>query len=221
MKHPIFIDGIVTPLNNHVLVEIEDTYSERVRESGVILSNAAHDDAKADSPGFHQSEFVVREGVIRAMPRFVALEYDWNPEDEFGVGDRVYWPIVNFHDYTVLKMNANNRVFLLVNYFDIYMKKVDGQPVPVNGYYLFTKINKEVSFMSASFLHNSGWYNLKRKGSKVNYTNSDANDRGEFKEGEDCFLSVPPFQLEADTSEEFNEKYFLAQKRHIIISQKC
>ena len=218
MKKPFYIEHLITPVSNKVLVEVKDTYNQRRRESGMILSNAAHEDAHADSPGFTQSEFVIRSGRIAVMPRKITPTYDWYPEDELSVGDVVYWPIVNFHDYDVYKIIDTDRTFLMVPYFDIHAKVINGKVKPVNGYYLFTKIIDEVPMFNDVVKVESNWFKLIRKSIPIKYKDQNFNWKDEFLNiGDECRLSVPPFKLEADTAETFEKDYYLAQKRHIRI----
>lgn len=203
-------------MHNKVLVRVEDTYSVKERKSGILMANAAHEEAKADSPGFTLSEFIIRTGVIEKMPRSLVKAYDWYPKHgEIKEGDQVYWPIVNFFDYQKFKTIDGN-YYIAVPYFDLHLKKVDGKPVPVNGYYLFSKEIVDKAIMEYEYQEETGRFVIEAIGEDVEFEDPKNNFEPHWEVGDVCLLSVPPFQLEAETSEEFGKQYFLAQKRHIL-----
>jgi hypothetical protein len=219
MRESTQIDNIPVPVHNNVIIKIDDTYKVKQRESGVFLMNAAHDEAEADSDGYTLSEFVIRGGVVVSMPRVLYPEYDWFPvENEINVGDKVFWPIVNFFNYRYL-YKLNGELFIEVKYYDIHAKEIDGKPVPVNGFYLFKREKKKEVALQFIAEKDSEWYSIVKKPVKeVIYQRDTFNHDGTWSVGDKCMLNVPPFQLEAKTSEEFSEPYYLAQKRHILIA---
>lgn len=218
MREPEYINDIITPVNNKVLVQVADTYSTKQRKSGTLLANAAHEDATSDSDGYKLSEFIIRTGKIARMPRTVSPVYDWYPVDEFKEGDKVYWPIVKFFDYPVLK-TLDGRMFMLIDYFDIHLKEVEGKPVPVNGFYLFEQETKGRDIFEYHVEESTNWYKIVAIGKEIKYVNDILNYKSDWVVGDVVYLNVPPFKLEADTAEEFDKQYFLAQKRHILISR--
>lgn len=220
MRETIEIQKIPTPVHNEVIVKIDDNYKVKQRKSGVFLANSAHDEAEADSDGFELSEFIIRSGVVARMPRILTKEYDWLPvEGEIKEGDRVFWPIVNFFNYRYL-YTLDGDLYIVVKYYDIHAKDLNGNPVPVNGYYLFAKEKKKEVALQYVAEKDSGWYTIKRKPeNNVVYERSTFNADDIWEEEDKCLLNVPPFQLEANTSEEFGETYYLAQKRHILIAK--
>lgn len=214
-----YISGPCTPLHNQVLIKVDNTYWLRKSKGGILLANAAHEEAEADSPGYKLSEWIIRSGIVEKMPRLLTNgSYDWYPnKDDFREGDKVYWPIVRFFDYPVLQDN-NDNVYLLVDYHDIYAKETNEGLIPVNGYYLFTPefytekaLEFEVKRLSQRFV-------LMKKSLPVIYEQEGFNNDTNWDEGDKCILMVPPIQLEPETGQTFDEKYFLAQKRHILIS---
>lgn len=209
---------VPTPMHNKVIVRIDDTYSLKMRKSGILAANAAHEEAEADSEGYELSEFIIRHGVVEKLPRVIFPEYDWQAnENEINVGDKVFWPIINFFQSPIIH-TFNGDVFIVVNYYDIHLKIVDSEPVPVNGYYLFEKCKKKESALDYSVEKDSGWYSIKAIGKDVVYDNDNFNYPPIWETGDRCLLNVPPFQLEAKSSEELPGEYYLAQKRHILIS---
>jgi co-chaperonin GroES (HSP10) len=144
MRNVIHLKNTVIPTQNKVLVRIEDTYDIKKTDSGIWLPNAAHFEAEADSTGHNLSEFIIRTGVVEKMPRKLYRgNWDWYPnEDEIKEGDQVYWPIVRFFEYTVVKTDDGG-LYILVDFHDIHMKKVNGKPIPVNGFYLFEQVISE------------------------------------------------------------------------------
>lgn len=214
MRDILYLNKPVIPTRNKVLVRVDDTYDVKKRNSGVLLANAAHEEAEANSPGFNISEFIIRKGVVEKMPRVLTPGYDWYPEEEIAVGDEVFWPITRFFDYPVIK-TLDSSVYLVVDYFDIHLKTVDGDPVPVNGFYLFTKEVAGKALLEYEYEEETGYFILEKKGKDIRYVNENFNNNDNWEPGDRCKLNVPPFQLEAETSEEFGKQYFLAQKRHI------
>ena len=218
MRESIQIDSVPIPVHNNVIVKIDDTYKVKQRESGVFLMNAAHDEAEADSEGFTLSEFIIRSGIVVSMPKILTKEYDWYPnEKEIQMFDRVFWPIVNFFNYRYL-YTLDGELYIVVNYYDIHAKEVNGRPVPVNGFYLFKREKKEEVALQYVAEKDSEWYSIVSKPERdVVYERETFNYDDIWNKGDRCMLNVPPFQLEAKSSEEFNEPYYLAQKRHILI----
>ena len=218
MRDILYLDKLVTPTQNKVLVRVDDTFDVKERNSGVILANAAHDEAEADSPGFNLSEFMIRRGVVERMPRTLTVGYDWHPvEGEISEGDTVYWPISRFFDYPVIK-TLDDELFLIVDYFDIHAKREGDIVVPVNGFYLFSKQVAEKAILEYEYEEATGYYILEKMGVDVKYENDQYNVKPIWEEGDVCMLYVPPFKLEGDTSEEFDKEYYLAQKRHIRLA---
>ena len=219
MRETIQIDKIPTPVHNEVVIRIQDDYKVKQRNSGIFLSNAAHDEAEADSEGYELSQFIIRSGVVVKMPRILYPEYDWFANQrEIKEGDKVFWPIVNFFNYRYLYM-LSGELFIVVNYYDIHAKEIDGIPVPVNGYCIFEQEKKQEVAFEYVAEKESGWYSLVRKPEKdVIYERETFNYEDIWEVGDRCLLNVPPFQLEAKTSEEFEKSYYLAQKRHIRIA---
>ena len=220
MKEITFLENPITPLRNQVLIEVEDTYSVKESKGGIIMSNAAHFEAEADSTGFNLSEWIIRSGVVHTMPRVLtAGNYDWLPiKGEIKVGDQVYWSIILFFNYPVIQTD-DKRMFLLVNYHDIILKKVDNKPVPVNGFYLFTQKTAERKVFDHTIVDKLEEYKIKAVGEEIEYSNDKFNFDPIWGVGDNCILMVPPYKLEADTDREFDEQYFLAQKRHILMSK--
>jgi hypothetical protein len=110
-------------------------------------------------------------------------------------------------------------VFLVVDYHDLIMKKVDGKPVPINGFYLFTQIVIERVIYEHVYDEKTEEYRIEVIGNEVQYESDSFNYKAIWEVGDVCLLMVPPFQLEANISQEFDEVYFLAQKRHILMSK--
>lgn len=220
MREVIFLPKPITPVRNQVLVEIEDTYDEKTSSGGVIMHNAAHFEAEADSTGFNLSEWIIRTGVVHTMPRTLTLGgYDWHPnEGEVKVGDQVYWSIALFFKYPVI-VTDDKRTFLLVNYHDLILKKVDGKPVPINGYYLFTQEVVDRVVFEHEYQEKLEEYKIVAIGDQVEYESDAFNYESIWEVGDICTLMVPPFKLESNISREYDKEYFLAQKRHILMSK--
>jgi len=219
MKEILFVEKTKTPCENKILVRIEDKYSLKESKGGILLSNAAHEEAEADSPGFNLSEWIIRSGVVEEIPRKISsASYDWYPAGEINKGDIVYWPIVRFFDYPVIR--SHDGLFVLVDYHDIFVKRVGPIPIPINGYYLFTQEIEKQKALEYVVEKPTGWYKLIRMGMDVKYEYEGFNFKPLWKPGHLCYLNVPPFKLESDTGFDFKEKYYLAQKRHILIA-KC
>lgn len=203
MKNVEYITPII-PTHNRVLVKIKNTYDEKVSKGGIILPNMAHEDAQADSAGFNLSEWIIREGIVERMPRVIGNGYDWKPKHEINVGDRVYFPIVRFFDYPVLKIDDD--YFLVVDYFDIYMRERDGVREPVNGYVIFRNETKKEKYLDYEVEKPSEWFTIEKMGQEVEYEYEELNYEREFKEGDRVILNVPPFK---------HDDIYLAQTRHI------
>lgn len=219
MRDIVFIEKPIIPLHNQVLIKVEDTYDDKTSKGGIIMHNAASFDAEADSTGYNLSQWIIRSGIVHTMPRELSQQdYDWKPnKGDIKEGDEVFWPIVKFFDYPVLKTDAGD-LFLLVNYHDIHLKIVDGKPVPVNGYYLFTQSTRERVIFEYVHEETTGRYRLEIIGDDVEYDYEEFNYGADWKVGDECLLAVPPFKLEAEISQQFEKQYFLAQKRHILMS---
>lgn len=217
MKEVINVDTLATPPQGKMIVKIDDTYDERVSAGGVILPNAAHDEAEADGEGFNLSEWIIRHGTVVKMPRFLSNEdYDWETADEIQVGDQVYWPIVRFFDYPVLRFEK--QLFLIVDYFDILLRIREEEIRPVNGFYVFKQhpiIREWGAYRKEVY---NPWFRLEMMGDEVVYKNAEFNYPPEWKPGMDCLIFVPPIKLEADTNKSLDEDFYMAQKRHILMA---
>ena len=218
MKEVILLEKPITPVLNKVLIEIEDTYNSKISKGGIIMNNAAHFDAEADSTGFELSQWIIRTGAVHTMPRVLSKGgYDWTPiQDEVKVGDQVYWSIARFFQYPVLQTD-DKRMFLLVDYHDLIMKKVEGNPIPINGFYLFTQMTDERKIFEHTIIDKLEEYKIVAIGEEVQYEMNQFNYDSIWEAGDICTLMIPPFKLEAKISQEFDEEYFLAQKRHILM----
>ena len=220
MREITFLPNPIIPVLNKVLVEVENTYDVKTSKGGVIMPNAAHFEAEADSTGYNLSEWIIRTGVVHTMPRELSIRgYDWHPnKGEIQVGDQVYWSIARFFNYPVIQTD-DKRMFLIVDYHDLIMKKVDGKPVPVNGFYLFTQMTAERKIFEHTIVDKLEEYKIVAIGDEVQYESDSFNYKSMWEVGDVCLLMVPPFKLEAKISHEFDEEYFLAQKRHILMSK--
>lgn len=217
MKEYLFTDKLAKPPVGYLLVEVENTYDERVSKGGIVLPNMAHEEAEADSKGYNLSQWIIRSGKVVTMAESNKnVDYDWSDENEIQVGDLVYWSIVNFFDAPVLR--KDDRIFLLIKYHDILIRIRDGVITPVNGFYLFTKIKKTKKALFYEVEKRNFWYKLEQMSKEVVYEDERFNFEPEFKEGWECFLLVPPIQIEADTNINLDKEYFVAQKRHILMS---
>jgi hypothetical protein len=219
VKEITFLKNPPTPLNNQILIEIEDTYDLKKSKGGVLMPNAAHFEAEADSTGFNLSEWIIRTGTVHTMPRELSMgDYDWQPNDEIKVGDEVYWSISRFFNYPVIQTD-DKKMFLIVDFHDLIVKKVEGKPVPINGFYLFIQMTSERKIFEHTIVDKLEEYKIVAIGEDVVYEHEPFNFKAEWEVGDRCVLMVPPFRLEAETSQEFDKKYFLAQKRHILMGK--
>lgn len=215
MKKIIYLEKPIIPTLNKVLVKVVDTYDIKQRNSGVLMSNAAHDLAEADSDGYILSNFIIRKGIVSKMPRVLTDVYDWGHiPGEVKEGDLVYWPIPRFFDYPVIK-TTNGELYLVVDYFDIYIKVVNNNVIPVNGFILFTPDIVSNGFREYEKKEKSGWFIIEKMGLDVVFKDNKYNFESPWDIGDKCLLSVPPFSLESGVDEFFDKDYYLAQKRHI------
>jgi len=169
-------------------------------------------------PGFELSQWIIRTGVVHTMPRKLSMGgYDWEPNPgEIKVGDQVYWSIARFFQYPVI-VTDDKKMFLLVDYHDLILKKVGDTPVPVNGFYLFTQMSSERKIFEHTIVDKLEEYKIVAIGDEVEYELDQFNYDAIWEVGDVCTLLVPPFKLEAKISQEFDEEYFLVQKRHILM----
>jgi len=222
MRNVHMVDKVGVPTGNKVLVKIDGKgFDIKKTDGGILIVNAADNDAEASSHGYSLSEFMVRTGEVVAVPGVLTSgSYDWDTENELIVGDIAYWPIITFFDMQVV-MDSDGFTYLLVDYHEIHLRERNGEIQPINGFYLFSGIIETEKALEYSVEKQSMWYSLKYKGNNVNYHEKDYNyDDGIWQVGDECFLSVPPFKLEGELSKRFEKQYFLAQKRHILMSRK-
>ena len=99
------------------------------------------------------------------------------------------------------------------------MKKVGETPVPINGFYLFTQMVMERTVFEHVYEEKLEEYRIEAIGDEIEYEADAFNYKAIWEVGDVCMLMVPPFQLESNISQEFKLKYFLAQKRHILMSK--
>lgn len=209
-------DKLGTPPQGKILVEIDYDYYERTSQGGIVLPNAAHEEAECDSDGYTLSEWIIRHGKIVDIGETDTPDYDWNFNGELAVGDVVYWSIVRFFDYPLIK--CEKKYYLLMDLHEIILKVVDGKPVPVNGFYLFSNTPIKDGWGAYEIERYNPWYKLEKMGEEVIYDHYEFNYTDLWEAGMDCLLLVPPFKLEADTNRHLENDYFLAQKRHILMA---
>lgn len=199
-----------------LLVEIDYNYYERESKGGVILPNAAHEEAEADGDGFNLSEWIIRHGKVVRMGESDNESYDWVSDGEIKVGDVVYWSIVRYFDYPLIEVDKT--YYLIVDYHDILVRVRNEELSPVNGFYLFTNEPLEDGWGAFVAVKHNPWYRLEQMGEEVKYEHYEFNYSGIWEVGMDCLLLVPPIKLEADTNRHLDKDYFVAQKRHILMS---
>lgn len=217
MRNVEIIDKEIQPLHDEVLIEIQDTFDEKVSKGGVVMVNVAHEEAEADSTGYSLSEWMIRYGTVARLPRMITgAGYDWKSALEIGEGDIVFWNISRAFRNPVFK-TLDGKLYTLINYHEIHAKKVDGEVIPINGYCLFKNIKVEKAYFEYEFEEPSEWWKIVRMGKEVEYEYPEMNYKREFMEGEECILSVPPFRLYAKIDGE--EELFLAQTRHIVLTK--
>lgn len=215
MKRLFETDTIGTPPNGKLIVKVKDQYSEMLSKGGIILHNAAHEEAECDSEGYMLSEWIMREGEVMAMPVDIQTEdFDWEYLHEVEIGDTVHWPIVRFFDYPAFRIGED--IFLIVDYGDLIAKERDGELTPINGFYLFTKIKETVKALAYEVEKDTMWFKLEKKGVDVVYEDNRFNLPYLMNEGVHCLLIVPPYKFEGTMSQRLDKEYFLCQKRHIL-----
>ena len=86
MREVEFIDKEIQPIHSEVLIRIEDTFDEKISKSGVVMVNAAHEEAEADSAGYTLSDWMIRYGAVAQLPRMITRTgYDWESKIEIGL----------------------------------------------------------------------------------------------------------------------------------------
>ena len=143
MRNIDLIDKEIQPLHSEVLIAIEDTFDIKTSKGGILMANAAHEEAEADSAGYTLSDWIIRYGTVARLPRMInKAGYDWKTELEIGEGDIVFWNISRAFRNPVLKTLDGN-LYTLINYHEIHAKKKGEEITPVNGFCLFRNIKKE------------------------------------------------------------------------------
>ena len=217
MRNVEFIDKEIQPLHSQVLIAIEDTFDIKTSKGGILMANAAHEEAEADSTGFTLSDWIIRYGTVARLPRMITgAGYDWKAKLEIGEGDIVFWNISRAFRNPVLK-TLDGKLYTLINYHELHAKKVGEKVIPINGYCLFKNVKVEKAYFEYEFDEPSEWWEIVKMGKEVEYEYPHMNYKREFKEGDVCILSVPPFRLYANIDGE--EELFLAQTRHIVLTK--
>lgn len=217
MRNIDLIDKEIQPLHSEVLIAIEDTFDIKTSKGGILMANAAHEEAEADSAGYTLSDWIIRYGTVARLPRMInKAGYDWKTELEIGEGDIVFWNISRAFRNPVLKTLDGN-LYTLINYHEIHAKKKREEITPVNGFCLFRNIKKEKVYFEYEFEEPSEWWEIVKMGREVEYDYAHMNYKREFKEGDVCILSVPPFRLYSHIDGE--EELFVAQTRHIVLTK--
>ena len=219
----IYIDKILEPKAGMVLLEIPDTYWTMQSKGGVLLQNAAVEEAKASSPGFDLHNWIPRFGkVVAISPDKKTPDYDWEPnKNEIKIGDDAYFPIVYFFDFPVFK-TTDNKMYLMMAYQAILaVRRGDSDELtPVNGYYLFSRVKDSRTYFEYVVEKDTDWYILEKKGFGIEYREDDFNHPHCWNENIECYLMVPPIKLESELKRLQDKEYYLAQKRHILIGIK-
>lgn len=145
MRNEITVSQIGRPIQNNVLIEVTDIFDEFTTSSGVVVVNAAHEEAWGDSAQYKISNFFIRHGKVVDIPdKIVPDSFDFIPEIEIMPGDEVYFNIIAFKDSQPIVFG--DRKFLLVHYKEMYLRVRNGQITPINGYGVFTPVTEETKF---------------------------------------------------------------------------
>lgn len=221
MRNEIAVSKIGRPIQNNVLIEVTDIFDEFTTKSGVVVFNAAHEDAWGDSAQYKISNFFIRHGtVVRIPDRIVPDSFDFVPEIEIEPGDEVYFNIVAFKDSTPIVMDE--RKFMLVHYKEMYMSVRNGMIKPLNGYGVFSPVKSTIKF---------GHFESEKKVTnhwilriKPHTYPAELNPRYHFDDiweiGDKVMLKVldKPFKVEGDFNRTLEEELYCCPMRMIMCS---
>ena len=147
MREEIYIDKIPKKvINNQVLVGVEDTFDGFTSNGGIKLVNLTEKDSWGDSKEFNISEFVMRHGKVRLVPKSISMgSFSYATDVEIKPGDAVFWNLISFQNH--IPLVYNNSLYLLVDYHEIIARERDGVITPINGYALFTPVSAEEKYL--------------------------------------------------------------------------
>lgn len=154
------VEWLGKPLNNLVLVKIEDTFSEFTTKGGIELINHTGDDVWADSKDFTLSEHVPRHGTVISICNKINREsYTYETELEVKKGDEVYWGLSSFRDhFPIIYENEN---YLLLDYHTIIARMRGKDLLPVNTNILLSPIHEEFKALAYTKINKiSKWWKV-------------------------------------------------------------
>lgn len=219
MRNEVYTDYLGKPLNNHVLVEVEDIFDKIITKSGIELPNMSHEESKGDSPNYSFREFAVRFGRVVNVPETISVgSFDYETECEVEKGDIVYWNYFSFLNHQPVVMG--DRKFLLVDYHEILLKIRDDKLIPINGNALFTPVQEIFKFgeYESVVKKTNRWKIFALSEKEVKHLNPRHYTDTEWKIGDEVILAVGDmaFEIEGDIVRNLDEKLYAAPVRMIL-----
>jgi hypothetical protein len=221
MRNEILTSEIGKPVNNKVLVEVEDTFSGFVSQGGIQLVNTVDGEAWGDNKGYNITEFIVRHGVVVGMPGVITSgSFDYETINELEIGDVVYWNSISFKSHQPIV--CEGKKYLLVDYHEIILFIDKGIICPINGFVLLKAVPSEERALS---------YVVKKPITgkweiyfKPLFHNTELNPKHEFTDiwsvGDIVHISVidKPFKLEGDINKNIGIELYACYLRMVICS---
>ena len=220
MRDEINIDRLPKKtINNLVLVETEDIFNGFTTNGGIKLVNLTDKESWGDSKEFNISEFVMRYGKVVIAPETVTKgSFNYETEVEIKKGDIVFWNLISFANHIPLKYN--DKLYLLVDYHEIIARERDGGLMPVNGFGLFSPVQKTEKALEYSVTsHISDEWVLETLPEKhVRYDDPDKKASGIWEQGDKVrlFVRQSPFKLEGTIRNKLEKELYACQMNFII-----
>lgn len=206
-------------LNNKVLVGVVDTFETFITKGGINLVNLTMEDSWGDSNEYNISEFVMRHGQVILVPEVITKgSFNYKTEVELIPGDKVFWNLISFQNH--IPLVHNKQLFLLVDYHEILARQRDGVVTPINGYGLFTSVEKTKNFLSYKVIDNCSdeWIlkTLPEKNVKYDKGSRTVADCWEIGDKVHLLVHTSPFKLEGSINRSLDEELYACPMNYII-----
>lgn len=222
MRNELYVDMLVKPVCNKILVEVTDTFNEFRSKGGIDVVNAAHEEAWADSQVAVISEFVPRFGRVVSMPKKITRgSFDYETTNELLVNDIVYWNLISFKEH--IPLVYQKRKYLLVDYHEVIFRIRAGVMAPVNGFVLLTPVAEETKILEYRSRQNvtEKWKIFRLPENHNKELNPDNEFTPQWEEGDIVHIMVfdKPFKVEGQINSALDKQYYAVYERMIMCTE--
>lgn len=211
---------------NKVLIEIVEKNTERTTASGLIMVSPTYRSiARPSGAPVHETDWLLsqnaqRTGVIRQVPKSIKHERNhlWGTTVEVQEGDSVWFDYMMAENCDII--NTEERLYYIMDYFDLHLVKRGDKVIMLNGYCLFSPVDVKIdSPLFVDFGKKDARYGIATHLGSINkYYHGGLVDDPNIQEGYKCIFKLPPVMLEDSYLAAFDGKnqYRISQRHNIL-----